>query len=140
MACAWASKVNGILTVVCIGIAVLIDLWEILDYRRGYTMVCNLECYGMPRKNSFDPKEHFWRHFTARAIGLILWPFVLYLTFFCIHFAVLTHTGTGDTFMSPQFQETLIGNELLMNSQGLSLAISDYLVYRANCYNRDSIL
>ncbi|KAH8833013.1 glycosyltransferase family 39 protein [Flagelloscypha sp. PMI_526] len=99
MACAWASKVNGILTVVCIGIAVLIDLWEILDYRRGYTM------------------EHFWRHFTARAIGLILWPFVLYLTFFYIHFAVLTHTGTGDTFMSPQFQETLIGNELLMNSQ-----------------------
>lgn len=39
MACTWGSKVNGILTVITIGIAVLIDLWGILDYRRGHTMV-----------------------------------------------------------------------------------------------------
>lgn len=39
MACTWGSKVNGILTVITIGIAVLIDLWGILDYRKGYTMV-----------------------------------------------------------------------------------------------------
>lgn len=35
MACTWASKVNGILTVVAIGIAVLIDLWDILDVRNS---------------------------------------------------------------------------------------------------------
>ena len=43
---------------------------------------------------------------------------IFYLFFFWIHFAILTHSGTGDTFMSPAFQETLIGNELLMNSHG----------------------
>jgi dolichyl-phosphate-mannose-protein mannosyltransferase len=51
-------------------------------------------------------------------VGLIAVPIVLYLAFFYVHFAVLTHSGTGDTFMSPAFQETLIGNELLLNSQG----------------------
>jgi len=55
----------------------------------------------------------------ARAVGLIVVPFIIYLSFFYVHFAVLTHSGTGDAFMSPAFQETLIGNELLMNSQGL---------------------
>lgn len=54
----------------------------------------------------------------ARSVGLIAVPLVLYLSFFYVHFAVLTHSGTGDTFMSPAFQETLIGNELLLNSQG----------------------
>ena len=39
MACAWASKVNGLLTVLAIGVAVLVDLWDILDIKKGYTMV-----------------------------------------------------------------------------------------------------
>lgn len=39
MACTWASKVNGILTVLAIGIAVLIDLWDILDVKKGNSMV-----------------------------------------------------------------------------------------------------
>ena len=39
MACTWASKVNGILTVVAVGVAVLVDLWEILDIKKGNTMV-----------------------------------------------------------------------------------------------------
>ncbi|KDQ61723.1 glycosyltransferase family 39 protein [Jaapia argillacea MUCL 33604] len=99
MACTWASKVNGILTVVAIGIAVLVDLWDILDIRKGHSM------------------EHFWRHFSARATGLILIPLIVYLTTFYIHFAVLNTSGPGDTFMSPAFQETLKGNELLLNSQ-----------------------
>lgn len=48
MACTWASKVNGILTVVAVGIAVLIDLWDILDYKKDNSMaslhavICNL--------------------------------------------------------------------------------------------------
>ncbi|KAI0923934.1 hypothetical protein AcW1_006746 [Taiwanofungus camphoratus] len=99
MACTWASKVNGILTVVAIGIPVLIDLWDILDIKKGHSM------------------EYFWKHFFARAIGLIALPIFLYLTFFWIHLAILSNTGPGDTFMSPAFQETLKGNELLLNSQ-----------------------
>ncbi|KAH7908925.1 glycosyltransferase family 39 protein [Hygrophoropsis aurantiaca] len=101
MACTWGSKVNGVLTVLTIGIAVLIDLWDILDHKKGHTM------------------EHFTKHFMARAVGLIVVPIIIYLSFFYVHFAVLTHSGTGDTFMSPAFQETLIGNELLLNSQEL---------------------
>ncbi|KAH9840262.1 glycosyltransferase family 39 protein [Rhodofomes roseus] len=99
MACAWASKVNGILTVVAIGIPVLIDLWDILDIKKGHSM------------------EYFTKHFMARAVGLIVLPVFLYLFFFWIHLTILTHTGPGDTFMSPAFQETLQGNELLLNSQ-----------------------
>ncbi|KAG6909028.1 hypothetical protein DXG01_002302 [Tephrocybe rancida] len=98
MACAWGSKVNGILAVVTIGLAVLIDLWDILDVKKNENI------------------EHFWKHFMARAVGLILVPFVIYLSFFYIHFAILTHSGPGDTFMSPAFQETLLGNEMLLNS------------------------
>jgi len=39
MAFTWGSKVNGVLTVVTVGIAVLIDLWDILDIKKGHTMV-----------------------------------------------------------------------------------------------------
>ena len=39
MACTWGSKVNGILAVFTIGIAVLIDLWDILDIEKGNSMV-----------------------------------------------------------------------------------------------------
>ncbi|KDR80748.1 hypothetical protein GALMADRAFT_222348 [Galerina marginata CBS 339.88] len=100
MACTWGSKVNGILTVFAIGFAVLIDLWDLLDHKKeGNTM------------------EYFWRHFTARAIGLILVPFVIYLSFFWIHFKILSQSGPGDSFMSPAFQETLAGNEMLLNSK-----------------------
>ncbi|KAG1865670.1 hypothetical protein C8R48DRAFT_672283 [Suillus tomentosus] len=38
MACTWGAKVNGILTVATIGIAVLVDLWDILDHKKGFTM------------------------------------------------------------------------------------------------------
>ncbi|KAH9941500.1 O-mannosyltransferase [Amylocystis lapponica] len=99
MACTWASKVNGVLTVVAIGIPVLVDLWDILDIKKGRTM------------------EYFTKHFIARALALIVWPILLYLLFFYIHISILVNSGPGDTFMSPAFQETLRGNEMLLNSQ-----------------------
>lgn len=68
--------------------------------------------------NCLPAQDHFYRHFGARAIGLILVPFVIYLSFFWVHFAVLTRSGPGDSFMSPEFQETLSGSEMLLNSQG----------------------
>lgn len=64
-------------------------------------------------------QERITKHFLARVVGFIVVPFIFYLFFFWIHFAILTHSGTGDAFMSPAFQETLIGNELLMNSHGV---------------------
>jgi dolichyl-phosphate-mannose-protein mannosyltransferase len=35
-----------------------------------------------------------------------------YILVFAVHFAYLTHTGTGDVFMTDRFQSTLIGNPL----------------------------
>jgi len=117
MACAWGSKVNGILTVIAVGIAVLVDLWDVLDYNKeGHTMVSGTSTilhYGLPFW-----QEYFWRHFTARAVGFIAVPFFIYLSFFYIHFSILTQSGPGDAFMSPAFQETLIGNDMLLNSRG----------------------
>ncbi|GJJ11367.1 hypothetical protein Clacol_005599 [Clathrus columnatus] len=95
------SKMVGLFTFLTIGTAVLVDLWDLLDVRKSHSL------------------EYFGRHFAARVIGLIIVPAIVYLSFFWVHFAVLSHTGTGDAFMSPAFQETLIGNELLLNSQEL---------------------
>ena len=47
MACTWGSKVNGILTVATIGVATCVDLWDILDYRKG-TMVSELTAHIPP--------------------------------------------------------------------------------------------
>lgn len=58
------------------------------------------------------------RHFFARAFALILVPAIVYMLFFWIHFRVLSHSGTGDDFMSPQFQESLIGSPLTVDSEG----------------------
>jgi dolichyl-phosphate-mannose-protein mannosyltransferase len=116
MACAWGSKVNGVLSVIAIGIAVLVDLWDLLDIRKNPSMVGVVPwCLSHYLISS---QEHFWRHFGARALGLIVIPIIVYLSFFWVHFAILTHSGTGDSFMSPRFQESLAGNEMLMNSIG----------------------
>ncbi|KAG8902034.1 hypothetical protein FRB99_004858 [Tulasnella sp. 403] len=99
LACTLGCKMVGLLTFATVGIAVCVDLWHLLDIRTGLSI------------------EQFYRHFAARALGLIVWPFMVYLSFFWIHFKVLKYSGTGDSFMSPQFQESLAGNELLLNSQ-----------------------
>ncbi|WOO79452.1 Dolichyl-phosphate-mannose--protein mannosyltransferase 4 [Vanrija pseudolonga] len=99
LACTLGCKMVGLFTFFTVGAAVVWDLWGILDVKRGYTM------------------RHFWKHFVYRAVGLILWPFIIYLSFFWIHFKILKYSGPGDTFMSPAFQETLAGNELLQSSQ-----------------------
>ena len=57
----------------------------------------------------------FVKHFCARAMCLIILPFLIYLGFFYIHFEILTQTGSGDTFMSNEFQQTLNGNEFLQS-------------------------
>ncbi|KAI8919634.1 Dolichyl-phosphate-mannose-protein mannosyltransferase-domain-containing protein [Entophlyctis helioformis] len=85
-------KMVGLFTVATIGIATIVDLWELLDVRRGLSL------------------RQFVRHFSARALCLIFLPLVLYLVPFYIHFAILTKSGPGDAFMSLKFQEELIGN------------------------------
>lgn len=116
LACTLGCKMVGLFTFMSIGAAVLYDLWEILDVKKGHTMV---SCSSSSR-TKLTRQAYFNRHFAYRVIGLIVVPFFLYLLFFWIHFKVLIYSGPGDTFMSPAFQETLQGNELLLNSQGES--------------------
>lgn len=37
---------------------------------------------------------------------------------FWVHFAILTKSGTGDSFMSSEFQQTLHGNPMLSEARG----------------------
>ncbi|KAJ3024967.1 UNVERIFIED_CONTAM: hypothetical protein HDU68_007603 [Siphonaria sp. JEL0065] len=91
-------KMVGLFTIAVVGIAVLFDLWRILDVDRGLSI------------------NEFYKHFAARALCLIVLPITLYLSFFYVHFALLPYSGPGDAFMSPKFQATLVGNEMVTKS------------------------
>lgn len=93
-----SCKLVGVFGFLTVGGAVIWDLWNLLDIRRGV------------------PIRKFAKHFCARALFLIMVPIFVYLGWFWVHFAILTKTGPGDTFMSADFQQTLQGNELLEHS------------------------
>lgn len=63
-------------------------------------------------------QEHVAKHFLARTFGLIFVPAVVYLFWFWVHFTVLNRSGTGDEFMSPAFQQTLLDSPLTLNAEG----------------------
>ncbi|KAI0244306.1 Dolichyl-phosphate-mannose--protein mannosyltransferase 4 [Massospora cicadina] len=87
-------KMVGLFTIATVGLAVMWDLWRLLDIRRGLTL------------------REFLRHFYARVVGFLIVPAMVYLSLFWIHFQILTRSGTGDDFMSAEFQTTLQGNNL----------------------------
>ncbi|CAO1637567.1 unnamed protein product [Parajaminaea phylloscopi] len=94
-----SCKMVGLLTFLTIGSAVLVDLWNLLDIKRGLTV------------------QHVAKHFFARALGLIIVPAFVYLFWFWVHFKVLIHSGPGDSFMSSEFQQTLQGNPMLASAK-----------------------
>ncbi|KAJ3149087.1 hypothetical protein HDU86_007030 [Geranomyces michiganensis] len=101
LACTTGVKMVGLLSIAAIGVAVLFDLWDLLDIRRGLSM------------------RQFSRHFAARALCLIFLPLAIYLSFFYIHFAILIKSGPGDAFMSPAFQDGLVGSEVSTNTSSI---------------------
>jgi dolichyl-phosphate-mannose-protein mannosyltransferase len=101
LSCDISTKYVGLFAFVTIGSAVAINLWDLLDIKRRAGAI------SLPQ---------FGKHFTARAVGLIILPFVFYLFWFQVHFAVLYRSGPGDDFMTPAFQETLSDNVMLANS------------------------
>ncbi|KIW20409.1 hypothetical protein PV08_00984 [Exophiala spinifera] len=113
MSCVISTKYVGTFTFVTIGCAVLIDLWDLLDVNR---------------KGGALDLMTFGKHFVARAVGLIIIPFFFYLFWFQVHFAVLTRSGPGDDFMSPEFQETLSDN--LMHQASIDIQYGDYITLR----------
>lgn len=110
LGCVVSCKLVGLFTIMLIGAAVLADLWRILDFRRGTTM------------------SQFVNHFVARAFALIVVPFAIYLSFFYVHFAVLTHTGPGDAYHSSKFQMQLIDNPMTVSS--FSVYYGDQITFR----------
>ncbi|KAG4441152.1 hypothetical protein IFR05_003373 [Cadophora sp. M221] len=101
LSCIMSIKYIGTFSFVTIGTAVAIDLWDLLDSKR--------------RQGALTLPE-FGKHFVARAFALIIAPFFFYLFWFQVHFAILTRSGPGDDFMSPEFQETLSDNVMLANA------------------------
>lgn len=101
LSCDISTKYVGLFAFVTIGSAVVIDLWDLLDVKRtgGALSV-----------------PDFLKHFAARAFGLIVMPFIFYLFWFQVHFSILTRSGPGDDFMTPEFQETLSDNVMYANS------------------------
>lgn len=86
VSCKWV----GLFTIATVGVSTLMQLWSLLGDLR------------------VTPKL-FMRHFTARAICLILIPILFYMFMFWIHFLILVNPGDGDGFMSSEFQHTLNG-------------------------------
>lgn len=97
-----STKYVGLFSYVTIGAAVAIDLWDLLDIKRGLTM------------------RQFSKHFLARLTGLVIIPFFIYLFWFWVHFTVLSRSGPGDDFMSPEFQETLSDNLMTLESTAIN--------------------
>ncbi|KAL1963856.1 hypothetical protein VTN77DRAFT_7788 [Rasamsonia byssochlamydoides] len=97
LSCVISTKYVGLFSFITIGSAVVIDLWNLLDInRRGGPLTL----------------MQFGRHFAARAFALIIVPFFFYLFWFQVHFTILSRSGPGDEFMTPEFQETLADNQL----------------------------
>ena len=51
-----------------------------------------------------------FRRFVVEGLVLVAIPAIIYCTSYAIHFALLTHAGPGNTFMSARFQSQLVGS------------------------------
>ncbi|KAM3586300.1 Dolichyl-phosphate-mannose--protein mannosyltransferase 4 [Umbelopsis sp. WA50703] len=94
MALTLSVKMVGLFLVAAIGFAVVLDLWGMMDFKRGLEL------------------NHIMKHFYARAFALIFVPACVYLFWFWVHFSILDTSGPGDAFMTARFQSTLKGNPL----------------------------
>ena len=113
MSCVISTKYVGAFTFFTIGCAILIDLWDLLDINR--------------KQGALDLFT-FGKHFLYRAVGFILVPFLFYLMWFQVHFAILYRSGPGDDFMTPEFQETLSDN--VMHAQAVDIQFYDTITLR----------
>lgn len=113
LSCVISTKYVGAFTFFSIGVPVAIDLWGLLDINR--------------KKGALSLPE-FGKHLGARVIGLIVVPFLLYLFWFQVHFAILNRSGPGDDFMSPEFQQTLSDN--IMTQQSVTIDYYDAISMR----------
>jgi dolichyl-phosphate-mannose-protein mannosyltransferase len=113
MSCVISTKYVGAFTFFSIGVPVIIDLWDLLDINR---------------KQGPLSIPTFGKHLSARIIGFIIVPFMMYLFWFQVHFTILSRSGPGDDFMTPEFQETLSDN--LMTQQAVGIEYFDNIAMK----------
>ena len=113
LSCVISTKYVGVFTFVTIGAAVAIDLWNLLDIRRPRGALSMFQ----------------WsKHFAARFFSLVILPLFFYLFWFQVHFTILSRSGPGDDFMTPEFQETLSDN--MMSAQSVGIQYFDTITIR----------
>lgn len=98
---AMGVKLVGLFTVMSIGVATVIDLWQLAERRREMS------------------DRLLAKHFGARVLCLAVLPLSIYIGSFYAHFSILTHAGPGDAFMSPAFQSNLVGNRMHWSSRAV---------------------
>jgi len=69
-------------------------------------------------------KERSLKTLGYMIIYLVVVPFLIYFSVFAIHFSILTKSGQGDAFMSPEFQKTLSNSRYSEDNNINSLSIS----------------
>lgn len=60
----------------------------------------------------FTGSKKEWKRKLIELVLIIIIPAIVYIGSFWIHFALLTRSGTGDTYMNQKFQLTLKGNPI----------------------------
>ena len=97
LCCVMSVKYVGLFTYITIGTAVVIDLWELFNVKgKRAVSLSNLS-----------------KQFTARGVALIVIPFLIYLFWFYIHFAILIYQGNGDEYMSDEVPDCLINKSTM---------------------------
>ncbi len=91
--CVCSVKWVGLFCTALVGIYTIEDLWN----KFGDTKM---------------PKVELAAHLAARVGGLIVFPLIIYMLSFALHFYILENSGPGDAQMSSLFQANLKGTEV----------------------------
>lgn len=111
LGCVSGIKWVGLLTVSVVGMYTVVDLWMLMADRAVSNTAYVL-------------------HWIARIALLILLPMSLYLSFYYVHFSLLTKTGVADAQMPPLFQAAQLEGTKLRN-QPRSVAYGSEITLRS---------
>ncbi|KAG0052078.1 hypothetical protein BGZ83_003011 [Gryganskiella cystojenkinii] len=74
--------------------------------------LCVLKYLQESRKHLYLNTRNFSKQFTALLFCLLIFPFLLYMGLYAIDFRLLPKSGSGNSWVSPQFQMTLKNHDV----------------------------
>ncbi|KAI8987798.1 Dolichyl-phosphate-mannose-protein mannosyltransferase-domain-containing protein [Mycotypha africana] len=92
LGCTVSTKWVGLFTIATIGLPMLINLWTTLG-------------------NIYIAKRTYAILFTAKIFCIFIIPVIVYVASFFVHFKILSHSGSGDSFMAFETQNELKGED-----------------------------